>query len=100
MKLIQSNMILLLVIMSLSCIVLGAGTITVYFGTIRATQGDRMTLMLKDGGEKTLKMNQDTKVFASGRTVPFTRIKPNSHVQAAVNGDGLCLQVVVEEGPK
>jgi hypothetical protein len=45
-------------------------------------------------------MNKDTKVFASGRIVPFTRIMPNSQVQAAVNGDGLCLQVVVEEGPK
>lgn len=99
MKLIRCEVILLLVVL-LSFMLLGAGDITVYFGTVRITQDDRMTLMLKNGGEKTIKMNKDTRAFASGRIVPFTRIKPNSHVQAAVNDDGLCLQVVVEEGPK
>ena len=99
MKLIRCEVILLLV-MLLSFMLLGTSDISVYFGTIRTTQDGKMTLMLKSGGEKTIKMNKDTKAFASGRIVPFTRIKPNSHVQAAVNGDGLCLQVVVEEGPK
>ena len=99
MKLMRMYLFLMFVILS-SFMLFGAGNIAVYFGTVRTTQDGKMTLMLKGGGEKTLKMNKDTKVFASGRTVPFTRIKPNSHVQAAVNGDGLCLQVVVEEVPK
>ena len=99
MKPIKCEVILLLVVL-LSFILLGAGDITVYFGTIRTTQDGRMTLMLKNGGEKTIQMNKETKAFASGRIVPFTRIKPNSHVQVAVNDDGLCLQIVVEEGPK
>jgi len=99
MKLIRHEVLLLLV-MLLSFMLLGAGNIAVYFGTVRTTQDGRMTLMLKGGGEKVLKMNKDTKVFAAGRNVPFTRIKPNSQVQAAVNPDGFCLQVVVEEGPK
>lgn len=93
--------VILLLVMLLSFMLMGAGNIEVYFGTVRATTKDgRMTLMLKNSGEKTVKMNKETKVFAGGRIVPSTRIKPNSHVQAAVNGDGLCLQVVVEEGPK
>ena len=99
MKLIRCEVILVPVVL-LSFMLLGAGDIAVYFGTIRTTQDGTMTLMLKDGGEKTIRVNRDTKAFASGRIVPFTRIKPNSHVQAAVNGDGLCLQVVVEEVPK
>ena len=99
MKLIRCEIFLPLVVL-LSFMVLGAGNIAVYFGTIRTVQDGRITLMLKNGGEKTIKMNKDTKAFASGRVVPFTRIKPNSLIQAAVNGDGLCLQIVVEEGPK
>lgn len=99
MKLIWCGMILLLAVL-LSFMLVGAGDISVYFGTVRTTQDGRMTLMLKNGGEKNVRMNKETKVFTSGRIVPFTRIKPNSHVQAAVNSDGLCLQVVVEEGPK
>lgn len=99
MKLIRHEVLLLLV-MLLSFMLLGAGNIVVYFGTVRTTQDGKMTLMLKRGGEMILKMNKDTKVFASGRIVPFSRIMPNSQVQAAVNPDGLCLQVVVEEGPK
>ena len=99
MKLIRYEVLLLLV-MLLSFLLLGAGDIEVYFGTVRTSQDGKMTLMLKGGGETTLKMNKDTRVFAAGRTVPITRIKPNSKVQAAANSDGLCLQVVVEEGPK
>jgi len=99
MKLIRYEVLLLLVVL-LSFLLLGAGNIAVYFGTVRTTQDGRMTLLLKNGSETTLKMNKDTRVFAAGRIVPFSRIKPNSQVQAAVNPDGLCLQVVVEEGPK
>ncbi len=99
MKRIRFEMIILMVVL-LSFMLLGAGNIAVYFGTVRTIHDDRMTLLLKNGGERTIKMNKNTKAFASGRIVPFTRIKPNSHVQAAVNGDGLCLQIVVEEGPK
>lgn len=98
MKLLRREMFLILLL--LSCMLLGAGDIAVYFGTIRTLHENRLTLMLKDGGEKSIKMNNETRAFVSGRIVPFTRIKPNSHVQAAVNGDGICLQIVVEEGPK
>ena len=99
MKLIRYE-VLLLVVLIVSFMLMGAGSVAVYFGTIRTTQDGKMTLLLKGGGEKTLRMNKETKVFASGRIVPFTRIKPNSQVQAVANDDGLCLQVVVEEGPK
>ncbi|MDA8413354.1 MAG: hypothetical protein M0023_06140 [Desulfobacteraceae bacterium] len=99
MKLRRYEVILLLIVL-LSFMLLGAGSISVYFGTVRATQDGKLTMMLKGGSEKTLKMNKDTRVFAAGRLVPFTRIKPNSQVQAAADSDGLCLQVVVEEGPK
>lgn len=99
MKLFRREMFLLLILL-LSCMLLGAGDIDVYFGTIRTLHENRLTLMLNDGREKNIKLNDETKAFVSGRIVPFTRIKPNSHVQAAVNGDGICLQIVVEEGPK
>lgn len=99
MKMIRYEVILVMVIL-FSCILLGAGDIAVYFGTVRNIQDNRMMLIMKNGSEKSVKLNNDTRVFASGRLVPYTRIKPNSHVQAAVNGDGLCLQLVVEEGPK
>ena len=94
------NEVFLLLIVFLSLMLLGAGNIAVYFGTVRSSQDGKLILLLKNGGERTLKMNRDTKVLAAGRIVPFTRIKPNSVVQAAVDFDGVCLQVVVEEGPK
>lgn len=79
---------------------LGASEVNVYFGRVRDTQGDKMILLLKGGGEKSIRLNKDTIAFSTGRQVPYTRIKNNSDVQAAVNSDGLCLQIVVEEAPK
>jgi len=89
------------VIMALgSFFVMGAGNVTVFNGMIRTIKGSEMILILKNGSEKHIKLNNDTRVFIGMERSPFSFIKPNSKVEVAVNSDGKCLQVVVQEGPK
>jgi len=89
-----------LVVLVVPVFLLGAGDITVYFGTVRSVRADKVTVLLKDGSEKSCKVTDKTRSFVSGRLLPVTRIRPNSHVQIAVDGQDVCRQIVVEEAPK
>ncbi len=84
----------------LSILCMGAGSVTVLHGMVRTIKGSDMVVMLKNGSERTVKLSKDTRVFLSGDLSPYRLIKPNSKVEVAVNSDGKCLQVVVQEGPK
>ncbi len=79
---------------------LPASLATVYNGIVKSIKGADMVLMQKGGAESSVQLTKDTRVFASGKIVPYSRIKPNSIVQVSIASDGRCLQVVVEEGPK
>lgn len=79
---------------------LWASVATVYNGIVKSIKGPDMVLLQGGGAEKSVRLTKETRVFASGKVVPYSRIKPNSIVQVAITDDGRCLQVVVEEGPK
>ena len=93
--------IFITVVMALGALfVMGAGNVTVFNGMIRAIKGPEIVLILKNGSEKHIKLNKDTRVLIGRERSPFSFIKPNSKVEVVVNSDGKCLQVVVQEGPK
>lgn len=71
-----------------------------YYGMVKSVRGVDLVIIQKDGHEKSMKLSKETRVFASGRVVPYTRLKPNSVVRVAVIDGSKCIQVVVEEGPK
>jgi len=81
-------------------LLLGAGDVHVYFGTVQACTPDKISIVQKDGGEKSFKVNGATRVFVTGRLLPVTRIRPNTRVQVAVDRHDVALQIVVEEAPK
>lgn len=80
--------------------VTGFGDVNVYQGIVSKISPNGITILTKSGGQRTFKIDTQTKTFVSGRVLPATRIKPNSHVEVAVNSDDVCLQIVVQEGPK
>ena len=95
------KVIFITVVMALAAlIVMGAGNVTVFNGMIRTIKGSEMVLILKNGSEKQVRLNKDTRVLIGRERSPFSFIKPNSKAEVAVNSDGKCLQVVVQEGPK
>jgi hypothetical protein len=81
-------------------VLLGAGKVSVYFGTVRSIDAEKITLLAKNGSEKKLRINSSTRSFVSGKLLPATAIMPHSRVQIAVDDQDVCLQIVVEEVPK
>jgi len=78
----------------------GFGNVSVYQGSVRAIGADSITILNNNGTQQKFIVNNLTRTFVSGKILPVTRIKPNSHVQIAVDGNDVCLQIVVEEVPK
>lgn len=95
----RNALVALLGLLSLP-VLLGAGNATVYFGTVRSIDASKITILNKNGSERVLKINAGTRSFVSGRSLPATYIKPHSQVQVAVDGNDVCLQIVVDEVPK
>ena len=83
-----------------SLFAMGAGSVTVFSGMIRTIKGSEMVLILKNGSEKQVRLNKDTRVLIGNERSPSSFIKPNSKVEVAVNSEGKCVQVVVYEVPK
>jgi hypothetical protein len=81
-------------------LLLGAGQITTYFGLVRAVDAHSITFFQRNSAEKTLPVAAGLKAMASGKPVPLTSVKPNSRVQLAVDEQGTCVRVVVEEVPR
>lgn len=78
----------------------GFGEVAVYKGIVSSIRPSAITIIQKNGGQKTFKINDKTVSFVSGKHLPARRIKPNSHVEIAVDRNNVCLQIVVEEAPK
>jgi hypothetical protein len=85
---------------SVIALLVGFGNVTVLKGIVLSIAPGKITVIQKNGSQLNLKINTQTQTFVSGRPLPATRIKPNSHVQIAVDRDDVCLQIVVEEAPK
>jgi|GEM_PF-1974790 len=82
-------------------ILVGAGNAaTVYFGFVRAVEAHQITIVQKNGAEKTVTLAAGARAFVSGKLVPTRFIKRNSKVQIAVDEHDVCLQIVVDEVPK
>ncbi|NTV49685.1 MAG: hypothetical protein HGB32_02560 [Geobacteraceae bacterium] len=95
------RLLFVVVVMALSSsFVMGAGSVNVFNGMIRNIKGPDMVVILKNGSEKQLKIDKDTRIFIGSERSPYSFIKPNSMVEVSINSDGKCLQVVVQEGPK
>lgn len=76
---------------------LGAGNAQIYFGTVRSVDAQRITIVQRNGAEKSVRYTADTKAFVSGKLVAVKFVKPHAKVQLALDEHDVCIQVVVDE---